>query len=342
MRARRWLPALLAFGALAAPAAAQQIPDFDKVRTPLSPAFVILGVAPTTVDRPTAPSALASSLKSDFGQGVLPRAYAAEAAPYWWFSHPGLTMGTYERGGPASLYRNLTFSLAVSDSLPPAHAAGADTASFRRMGIGLRTTLVNGAPLDRSCALVIDGLAATVSGRIAAVVADSIAADPPLAGQPAALERIQRGALMDTRAALPPSQAAILSDSSVAACGEALSARRGLVADLALAAGLVAPDARARGARFSAAGLWLTPAWLGRNASLVGVLRGMWQELESDSSSFAADVGARGVYAWDRYAASTAEEASTSASCSGGRCGRGIEDEGVAFAERRFSHYLGG
>ena len=62
MRARRWLPALLAFGALAAPAAAQQIPDFDKVRTPLSPAFVILGVAPTTVDRPTAPSALASSL----------------------------------------------------------------------------------------------------------------------------------------------------------------------------------------------------------------------------------------------------------------------------------------
>jgi hypothetical protein len=304
MRSRPAAVALLASLATAAPAWAQAIPDFNKLRTPVSPAFVVLGVSVASIARPTTPAALASSLLSDFSSGVLPRSYAAEAAPYWWSDHPGLTLSEYERGGAASLYRDLTLSLAITDSVPRSSGGSVAAPGQRRLGFGARTTLVSGAALDTRCVQPIDQVAGALSVAVGGVVARWIGLHPDSAGNAPALERVRAAAFDSARKHLPPPQAAAVSDSAISACSQALSARRGLVVDLAGGVGLVAPDARAQSARPGSAGLWLTPAWLGRNASLVGVVRGLWQDLQLDTSSFAVDVGARGVYAWDRYAVS--------------------------------------
>lgn len=65
---------------LAGPSAAQEIPEFHKLRTPTSPGFVILGIAPAQVERPTAPAAFTASLLENAKEALngLPNSYAVE------------------------------------------------------------------------------------------------------------------------------------------------------------------------------------------------------------------------------------------------------------------------
>src|SRR2546428_11903804 len=75
----------LASSALAAAGAAQTAPGgLEELRTPTSPAFVLLDLTPSAVERPTTPKALAASLLAATGDlQFLPRNYAIDVAPYW-------------------------------------------------------------------------------------------------------------------------------------------------------------------------------------------------------------------------------------------------------------------
>ena len=67
-------------------------PSFNSIRTPTSPAFVLLGIEPTAVERPNTPSALAVSiLNRTQNLSVLPKDYALEFSPYWLLGHSELT-----------------------------------------------------------------------------------------------------------------------------------------------------------------------------------------------------------------------------------------------------------
>src|SRR3989442_3321906 len=83
----------LASSALAAAGAAQTAPGgLEELRTPASPAFVLLDLTPSAVERPTTPKALAASLLAATGDlQFLPRNYAIDVAPYWLPPHPPLT-----------------------------------------------------------------------------------------------------------------------------------------------------------------------------------------------------------------------------------------------------------
>ena len=132
-------------GAGAAPWAtlpAQAPLKLDDLRTPTSPGFVLLGVEPTAVERPSDPKAIAVSLLSATQSGdLIPRNYAIEVAPYWLTGHPTLTFdGYYKAKLGQTLLQTLSISLATSKD----STAIDSVASGTRIGVGVRTLLVAG------------------------------------------------------------------------------------------------------------------------------------------------------------------------------------------------------
>lgn len=125
----------------------------NELRTPTSPAFVILGVEPTSIERPTTPRAFALGLLSAPGGagGVIPENYAAEIAPYWMRSHPNLTFTEYTRPDPLQSFLQ-TFSISLATSVI---STGAD--STTGVGVGIRATPLMGRP-PRQLRLLSDSL----------------------------------------------------------------------------------------------------------------------------------------------------------------------------------------
>ncbi len=97
----------------------ENIPLKD-LRTPSAPGFVILGVEPTSVERPMTPRAFAFSLASiATSPEILPRDYAIEASPYWLVPQDDLTYEEfYSNNLLKNLYRGLSLSIAVSRDEP--------------------------------------------------------------------------------------------------------------------------------------------------------------------------------------------------------------------------------
>lgn len=127
---------------LAQDASNDKIP-IDELRVPSSPAFTILGVSPTAVERPSTPRALALSLLSATerqGSGV-PKDIALEVAPFWWRSHPDLTFASYydsRKGLGKTIAQTLAVSLGTTDLEDQAGIPGT------RVAIGLRFALRQG------------------------------------------------------------------------------------------------------------------------------------------------------------------------------------------------------
>jgi hypothetical protein len=128
----------------------------EDLRTPTSPAFVVLDVAPASVERPEKPKALIANLLSTAAQSEgFPKNYALEVAPYWLKSHPNLQFENYQRPSiPQSIIRTLTLSVATAPLVDP-EAAEATTIGSR-LGIGFRTTIVGGQPNPRMKAVLDD------------------------------------------------------------------------------------------------------------------------------------------------------------------------------------------
>lgn len=287
----------LFFGA-ARTGTAQDVPEFNTIRTPTSPAFVVLGIAPSHVDRPTTPSAIAVSFLERIGEGatLLPGSFALESAPYWWRSHPALTLEAYRDAGTVErLLRNATVSLGVTDSVPHRPAGAETDAAYRRLGIGLRTTLVPGRQHDPPCITALNRWAAQASAEVGGVIAQMLVADPTLADRPDSLETLRAAAFAQRSQEI---------EATAAACTEQIAATTGFVLDGAIGAAFDFAGGRAANGRPGAFGLWLTPSWLGRTATAAGVLRLTRDALRTDASLTAFDVGVRGIHASERWSLS--------------------------------------
>jgi hypothetical protein len=122
---------------------ADALPDFDKIRSPDSPAFTLLGVTPTQIDRPTTPKQIATSLSGFVSDGgvAIPKNLAVEFWPYWLFSHPTLTAGQYQdRSRAAQFVENITISIGTANSTRTTSDMASHTDA--NLAIGART-LVN-------------------------------------------------------------------------------------------------------------------------------------------------------------------------------------------------------
>jgi hypothetical protein len=135
-----------------APPETPDAPDLGFMKTPSSPAFMALGLAPTTVERPTTPQGAAVAIATGVASatGISPAEnFAMELTPYWTFPHPDLTSEELLNQRQESIYRNLSLSLAVvrgSSSGTATTAAGGTALPDTRAAAGLRTTLWPGAP----------------------------------------------------------------------------------------------------------------------------------------------------------------------------------------------------
>jgi len=101
------LNTLLAFG--------QDVP-LDSMKTPESPAFMLLGISPTNFSKPETPNAFAVNVLNGFSnKDIVPQNFAIETAPYWWFQQYNLTFYEYINPGIwQSIQQNFSFSAATS------------------------------------------------------------------------------------------------------------------------------------------------------------------------------------------------------------------------------------
>lgn len=260
--------------------------ELEKLRTPASPAFVLLGISPTDVERPTTPRGFAFSLVSAAVESDdwVPQNYAAEFAPYWLGSRRTLTFEDYYRPGLLQALRQ-TFSVSFAtntvaeneDSLP-AVGAGFRVAPFvggpsRRLdSLVARLDTVQDTLLDLRIALRRAPTAADSTRLLGQITADSAAA--------AALSTQVRGAMSDD--------------------DERVGFR------LQVAGGLAAyyPGNRFDAGKVGRTGVWATAAYRLERPSVDVIALARLLSSEEGTEQEAVDVGGRAVLLFEPFAAS--------------------------------------
>jgi hypothetical protein len=113
----------------------------DDLRAPTSPAFSLLGLTPSAVDRPQTTKALTVDLLSAVSSAEgIPKNYALEVTPYWFAEHPALTFNDYydDRNYGSSLLRTFAISVATA----PIDAG--DATKGTQLALGMRAMIVPG------------------------------------------------------------------------------------------------------------------------------------------------------------------------------------------------------
>jgi len=155
-------PALLLAAALAsqAVAATAQTITIDDLRAPTSPAFVLLDVTPSSVERPENPKSFAVNVINKLtSRSGFPQNYALEVAPYWLMSHPDLTFERYQNPGIGqSIAQTLSFSIATTPLQVATTTAASSTSTSvgTRLGAGVSVNVWNGQPNPKIEPLIND------------------------------------------------------------------------------------------------------------------------------------------------------------------------------------------
>ena len=123
---------------------AQEVVTADDLKAPSSPAVAILGTAPTTVELPDSPRALVFNLASTVADsGGIPQNYAAQVAPYWLRSHPGLLFNSYVNPSMGqSIVRSFAVSVATADWKIGSGSNATDLGS--RLALGVSAVILPG------------------------------------------------------------------------------------------------------------------------------------------------------------------------------------------------------
>lgn len=122
------------------PAIAQEgAPDLSSLKPTSAPAFLLLNVSPSEVERPSTPADLAFSLVNGTGLlSELPENFALESAPYWLTTHETLRwQDDDDRSTIESIARTLSFSFATAE-------IGDEDAPVTGLSFGGRTMLLSG------------------------------------------------------------------------------------------------------------------------------------------------------------------------------------------------------
>lgn len=283
-----------------------QIADFDKLRTPDSPAFVVLGIAPTEIQRPTTPRALTVAL-GEFVQGTgvaIPQNFALEVSPYWLFSHPDLTLHEYAKRGFSNFARSITFSIGTKQTtrttMDPSGATTDHTDSD--LGLGLRATLYqspfagNLAPCEQILANLSETTKLSKDER--EQIENKHGKGTPNYDAAAAMDEIAQ--VVQTRASAAADQ--IVKD---AKCFASAAYTRGFSVDLAGAIGVHVRDSEVSlsNSRLDVGAAWISGSWDTANFSSILLGRFMGRTTMADTQ-YIADAGVRLIYKRQDYAVS--------------------------------------
>ena len=275
--------------ALAGPLAAQvggadSTVTVDALRVPDPPGYVLLGGAPSAVERPATVQAFAASVVTRATSGDPFDAFGVQVAPFWMGGIPRLSYAAYERGavGPEAIRRTLAVS-AATDRLDLG-----DAAPTPAVALGVRMALATGAidPDYRGYRgkreAAFEALADANSGFReaveAAVAADSasqrlrraeraaaFAGDIPLAETFQAQRLVRQQELQD--------RIEIEADAALAAFDDLATRRVGLVIDVAGGWSAAFPGADFDAVETYRWGAWATAGYAGRGATVLAVAR---------------------------------------------------------------------
>lgn len=310
MSARRavFVLALAGVSASWAPASADEpdLPALNTIVTPDSPAFVQIGVSPTQIQRSTDPKAFAAAvvpaIVTQKGFGV-PPGFALETAPYWWMSHPMLTVEQYQQGGFSNLLRNFSLSIASTQGAPASSTTSTTTtgttttsAPTPQVAFGVRTTLWRGTPNTKAMGACRDALKSGLQTKTDAVAAFLASADPsfwtkPKAERDAALEKVANDA-----------NVAALKGADLSSCAQAFSLQQGFSLDLAASLALAIPNDLFDHTKFYGVSAWLTPGYFPTESdSLMGLVR-YYSDFVGDPGELRSlDFGVRYTHAWSAF-----------------------------------------
>lgn len=292
---------LLLLAAMPLYAQSDTLPQFNLLRTPASPAFTLLGVAPTAVERPNTPAAIAVSLLSNTnGLTQLPTDYALEISPYWLFGHPMLTwQRDTTRTVGESVARTATFSIGTART-------DSSTSSATSLALGFRTSLFSGAMSSRSkryLDTVQQQLTQNASAFYAATEAARKQADDRFIAQLKANEgnsAAQEVARQEHEAAITKINQQAIAQFEQGELQDFALEREGFLLELALGSTWHFANAIADSGRFARFGAWLTPAYQWQNWSVVGVGRVLADKM-GDSTYVTIDAGARLIYTASQF-----------------------------------------
>jgi hypothetical protein len=265
------------------------IPEFEKLRPSDSPAFSMLGVAPTEVQKPSSLREVAVSLSKFVdasGDLLVPDNLAVEIAPYQLVADRPVADGKESGVRGASLYRNLGISIGAR-SVPALVDAGAeDEVTDKELAVGVRT-LLEGEALDPTCLEL---------GERLQMAAQLSALHPT--PEELALPREQALARLRERKAASAATIAPLLEG----CEKAQGARTWSV-EAAVAMRWFFPEGVSDEGRIRGAAGWVTGAYSWKGVDAVGFLRYGGDKPASDWTHN-VDLGLQVVIARDRYAAS--------------------------------------
>ena len=269
------LGALLALPLTVRPVRAQEAPEFETLRPSTAPAFILLDLSPSAVERPTTPADLALSFVNRTNHLTqLPENFAVEVSPHWLRSHPRLSWRSdVTRSFEESIRRTLTISAASA-------SIGTDERPISGISIGARTLLMSGrisrasqdslAKVERALSLYSqlvqtrsDALTAQLDAAFLAQLraTDTIPEPRRLAVQQAltqAREQAKREVL--DRALAAPEVAEERERLRKVTNGLAI-AREGLTVELAVGGSWAAADQSWERAGFHRGGAWLAASW---------------------------------------------------------------------------------
>jgi len=241
--------------------------DVNDIKTPVAPAFTLLGIEPTSIDQPKTPKAFVLSLLNARTQDeFLPRDYAMMAAPYWLSPHPTLTFDDYYKANIIQTIRQTTVV-----SLATSRMQGLDSLSQgTNLGFGLNALLVQGK---------VDPGIWTLRDTIN-TIQDSILS------------------LIDEYTVIPPEISVIIDTLTLRIKARAVEiqsmdkVRKGFRIELAGGAIAGFPGDKFNEGRITHYGLWLLPAYQLKNPALDLICLGRYIRVESDTSNY-YDIGGR-------------------------------------------------
>ncbi|HZR80087.1 MAG TPA: hypothetical protein VFD92_03235 [Candidatus Binatia bacterium] len=253
----------------------------EDLRTPYSPAFVLLGIEPATVERPTNPKALALSA---FGAIQNGGNFALEVAPYWLFRHPTLTYEDYYGANTFEVMLQ-TLSISVATSLnmdtKPSDMSETDSSNATGAGVGARLSVLRGKP-DQSDVDTLFAASDKAAERAVALGKAQLklnklnAAIEQKQGElknetdPAAANKLllQINALMADRTGAEKEMSGIRDDIDKIAKESrpvrervATAWHRGFTLDVAGGASGIFPSGKSQSGQFQRAGVWFEPGY---------------------------------------------------------------------------------
>lgn len=279
-----------------------KLSDFNSIRTPNAPAFSVLGIQPTSIERPNTPADLSISLdNATEGFTSFPKNYSIEFAPYWMSRKP-LSL-TWRKDTVRSIEESLERTFSVS--LATTNKKMGDK-EVRGLAYGFRAFLLSGRMSGKSKNKIVrlEQELAAYSKRYSKMGEElttefqkrhnaATTADEKLA---------IRSWYESEREQLAQLKIPMLEEEEKEANDETQNLapqREGLIVELAYA-GAYKNDTIKTDLKKSGYAFWITPAYVKDDYSLVGVYRHLKDSIGNKSTEY----GFRFVYTKSRYAIS--------------------------------------